>query len=135
MRGQINHLMINVNRFDRAKPFYSWLMPQIGYPNTMDYPDGGKRGVGFYGEGGSFWVQEAEPQFRVDTFHRHRVGLCEIALNAESRAQIDKLAAEIPAHGGAITDPPREYDYAPGYYAVFFVDPDGLKLELLHLPG
>ena len=28
-----------------------------------------------------------------------------------------------------------EYDYTPGYYAVFCYDPDGIKLELLHRPG
>ena len=37
-------------------------------------------------------------------------------------------------NGGRVTDPPREYDYVPGYYAAFFTDPDGLKLEVVHLP-
>jgi glyoxylase I family protein len=134
MIGSINHLMINVNRFDEAKKFYSWLMPLIGYASAMDYPAGGKRGTGFYHDAGSFWVQEAEAPLRGDSFHRHRVGLCEIAFLAESRAQIDKLAGEIAAHGGSVTDPPREYDYMPGYYSVFFTDPDGLKLELVHFP-
>ena len=30
---------------------------------------------------------------------------------------------------------PEEYFYSPGYFAVFFYDPDGLKLELVHVPG
>ena len=30
---------------------------------------------------------------------------------------------------------PQEYSYLPGYYAVFFYDPDGLKLEIVHVPG
>jgi glyoxylase I family protein len=29
---------------------------------------------------------------------------------------------------------PQEYDYIPGYYAVFFHDPDGIKLEIVHVP-
>jgi len=37
--------------------------------------------------------------------------------------------------GIAILDAPAEYpEYAPGYYAVFFADPDGLKLEFVHTP-
>lgn len=32
-------------------------------------------------------------------------------------------------------DAPAEYGYEPGYYAVFFSDPDGLKLELVHVPN
>lgn len=39
------------------------------------------------------------------------------------------------AAGARILDPPREYDYTPGYYAVFFTDPDGIKLEVVHVPG
>ena len=31
-------------------------------------------------------------------------------------------------------DRPQEYGYLPGYYAVFFYDPDGIKLEILHVP-
>ena len=30
---------------------------------------------------------------------------------------------------------PSEYSYIPGYYAVFFYDPDGIKLEIVHVPG
>jgi predicted lactoylglutathione lyase len=77
---------------------------------------------------------EAEPRFRLDQLNRHRVGLCEIAFAADSRRQLDELAAEIERHCGRVTDPPGEYDYVPGHYAVFFTDPDGLKLEVAHLP-
>ena len=48
---------------------------------------------------------------------------------------VDALAGELAAHGARILDPPRVYDYTPGYYAVFFTDPDGIKLELVHIPG
>jgi hypothetical protein len=37
-------------------------------------------------------------------------------------------------HGVEIESEPREYDYTPGYYALFLHDPDGLKLEILHRP-
>ena len=36
--------------------------------------------------------------------------------------------------GARILDPPAVY-YQPNYYAVFFADPDGLKLELVFNPG
>ena len=36
--------------------------------------------------------------------------------------------------GAIILDPPAEYDYTAGYYAVFFADPDGLKLEVVFEP-
>ena len=36
--------------------------------------------------------------------------------------------------GASVESPPQEYTYIPGYYAVFFYDPDGLKLEIVHVP-
>ncbi len=130
MAGRIDHTIIAVNRYEQACQFYAWLMPKIGYPQMHDY------GVtrGWAADSGSFWIKQAGAQFASDTFHKDRVGLCEIAFRADNRAQIDELAQGIVANGGTILDPPREYDYVPGYYAVFFADPDGIKLEFVHMP-
>jgi glyoxylase I family protein len=135
MRAGIDHIIVNANDYAAAKRFYAWLMPQIGYPQTMSY-DQPQNDIttGYFGEHGSMWLRPADPEFRADKFHRHRVGLCEIAFSAESRKQIDDLARQISANGGKVTDLPKEYDYQPGYYAVFFTDPDGMKLELVHVP-
>ena len=130
MGGRIDHTIITVNSYDRACQFYSWLMPKVGYPSMHDY------GVtrGWANETGSFWIKKADEQFSADRFSKDRVGLCEIAFRADNRAQIDALAKEVETNGGKILDPPREYDYVPGYYAVFFTDPDGIKLEFVHTP-
>jgi glyoxylase I family protein len=37
--------------------------------------------------------------------------------------------------GAAIENGPKEYGYMPGYYAFFFYDPDGIKLEVVHVPS
>lgn len=128
--GAVHHLIVNVTDLERSRAFYRWLMPRVGYPTAQDWP-----GItGFYNGGGSFWVKQA----RTDgaPFAKDRVGLCEIAFRAESRAQIDALARDLTARGAVVLDAPREYpDYVPGYYAVFFADPDGMKLELVHIPA
>jgi catechol 2,3-dioxygenase-like lactoylglutathione lyase family enzyme len=81
-------------------------------------------------------VKQADPQYHGDTFSKDRVGLCEIAFRAENRAQIDALARDLPGMGARVTEGPQEYPhYVPGYYAVFFTDPDGIKLEFVHIPG
>jgi catechol 2,3-dioxygenase-like lactoylglutathione lyase family enzyme len=126
--GGVHHVIVNVTDLARARTFYGWLMPALGYPGVTDYGTV----VGWYGSGGSFWVKQASA---VEAFSKDRVGLCEIAFRAERRAQVDALARELEARGARILDPPREYDYTPGYYAVFFADPDGIKLELVHIPG
>jgi glyoxylase I family protein len=127
----IDHAILTVNNFEQAGRFYGWLMPKIGYNGgQQDY--GSMKG--WMGKGVSFWIKKADTQFAKESFHKDRVGLCEIAFKGDSRAQIDALAKDIMAQGGKILDPPKEYDYAPGYYAVFFTDPDGIKLEVVHIP-
>ena len=78
----------------------------------------------------------ADPTLSGDAFHKDRVGLCEIAFAATSRDEVDALGRALVARGVRVLAPPREYpEYVPGYYAVFFSDPDGMKLELVHIPG
>jgi glyoxylase I family protein len=131
MAARVDHIIISVNDLERASRFYKWLMPKIGYSAGFHDFDGTK---GWSATAGSFWIKQADARFASDTFNKDRVGLCEIAFSGESRAQIDALAQEIETHGGRILDAPREYDYVPGYYAVFFADPDGIKLEVVHIP-
>lgn len=133
--GGIHHVFITVKDLARSRRFYDQLMPRLGYPGTWDFGGAGSS-VGYLAGAGSFWVKQGDPRFAADTFCKDRVGLCEIAFRAESREQIDAVARDLPAMGGSILDAPREYpEYVPGYYAVFFADPDGIKLELVHLPG
>src|SRR3712207_8043765 len=55
------------------------------------------------------------------------------AFEADSRGQVDDRAEWAVAHGAQLESEPQEYAYIPGYYAVFFYDPDGLKLEIVHV--
>jgi len=129
--GGVHHVFLTVNDLTRSLPFYTALMPRLGYPGTWEAGSV----IGFLSRGGSIWLKQADPRHAGETFSKDRVGLCEVAFRAESRAQVDALARDVPAWGGTILDPPREYpEYVPGYYAVFFADPDGIKLELVHIP-
>ncbi len=124
-------MFLTVNDLSRSRRFYTALMPRLGFPEVIDYTVV----VGFSGKGGSFWLKQADARYAGDTFSKDRVGLCEVAFRAGGRDQIDALARDIPDWGGTILDQPREYpQYVPGYYAVFFADPDGIKLEAVHIP-
>jgi len=127
--GRVHHVIVNVTDFARSRAFYAKLLPALGYDGGVTQFPGG---AGWYGPGGSFWVKTATA--RGEGFSKDRVGLCEIAFAAASREQVDALHRTLVAAGARILEPPREYDYTPGYYAVFFADPDGMKLELVHIP-
>jgi catechol 2,3-dioxygenase-like lactoylglutathione lyase family enzyme len=133
--GGVHHVFLTVNDLKRSRAFYAQLMPRLGYPAVWEYP-GSEDSVGFLGNGGSLWLKQAPARFVGETFSKDRVGLCELAFRAEGREQVDALAHDVESFGGAILDPPRDYpEYVPGYYAVFFTDPDGIKLELVYIPG
>ena len=130
--GRVHHVIVTVNDMARSRPFYEWLMPRLGYKSGWSY----EGGQGFLSPGGSFWLKAADPRFAGDTFSKDRVGLCELAFAAASRDDVDALHRALVERGVPILDPPQEYpQYVPGYYAVFFTDPDGIKLELVHIPG
>jgi glyoxylase I family protein len=68
-------------------------------------------------------------------YDRYRIGLHHLAFEAVSRGDVDERAAWLRAQNVELESEPQEYTYIPGYYAVFFYDPDGLKLEIVHVPG
>jgi hypothetical protein len=78
-----------------------------------------------------FWLKQTDSRYAGEPFSKDRVGLCETAFNAKNRVQVDSLAGDIESFAVNILDPARECrEYVKGYYAVFFTDPDGIKLEL-----
>jgi predicted lactoylglutathione lyase len=56
-------------------------------------------------------------------------------LRAKSREAVDQTAALAASLGANIVRGPEERDWAPGYYYVLFEDPDGIRLEVNHVPG
>ncbi|HIK54064.1 MAG TPA: VOC family protein [Synechococcales cyanobacterium M55_K2018_004] len=66
---------------------------------------------------------------------RKSLGLYHVAFCAESQEQVDALYDLLLAMGANIVEAPAPYDhYAPGYYGVFFTDPDGIRMEVVHMP-
>ena len=84
------------------------------------------------GRDSSIGLREAQSDGAHD---RYRLGLHHLAIEVASRAVVDECAAWLRANGALLESEPQEYTYVPGYYAVFFYDPDGLKLEIVHLPA
>jgi catechol 2,3-dioxygenase-like lactoylglutathione lyase family enzyme len=58
-----------------------------------------------------------------------------MAFYAEDRSDIDAMYNLLKEMGAQALDPPAEYPYSPGYFAVYFADPDGLKFEFAYVPG
>ena len=129
----IDHLDLVVTDFERSLAFYRGLLRPLGY--TRESPITGERGehVLYLGQPGGDSISLRSAQVEAP-YDRYAVGVHHIALAVDSRDVVDERAAWLRQNGATIESGPEEYNYSPGYYAVFFYDPDGLKLELVHNP-
>jgi catechol 2,3-dioxygenase-like lactoylglutathione lyase family enzyme len=129
----IHHVDLVVSSIDRSLPFYRELLAPLGFNRVGEVE--GERGETIWyigGPGSSVGLREAQSE--SGPVDRYAVGLHHLALLAPSREAVDERAEWLRERGAELESEPREYDYIPGYYAVFFYDPDGLKLEIVHLP-
>jgi len=131
----VHHVDLVVSSIERSLLFYTELLGPLGYHRVGEVE--GERGETIWyisGPGTSIGLREAQSETE-EPYDRYRVGLHHLAFEAESRAQVDDRADWVRAQGLEVETEPQEYTYLPGYYAVFFYDPDGLKLEIVHVPG
>jgi glyoxylase I family protein len=125
MGGCIHHIDITVTDLTHSTDFYDRVLPLLGFRRVPDC-DGNPVWAGDYAEIGLQPGRAASGR----THDRYSAGLHHLAFAAPSRAAVDQVHGDLLDLQVVVLDPPAQYDrYAPGYYAVFFADPDGIKLE------
>jgi catechol 2,3-dioxygenase-like lactoylglutathione lyase family enzyme len=128
----VQHIDLVVSSIERSLPFYRELLAPLGYHRISEVE--GERGETIWylsGPGVAIGLREAQSEGGHD---RYSVGIHHIAFEAWSRAMVDERARWLVERRAEIESGPEEYAYQPGYYAVFFFDPDGIKLEIVHIP-
>ena len=130
-----HHIDLVVSSILRSLPFYRELLEPLGWHRVGEVE--GERGETIWyisGPGSSLGLREAQTPSQ-EPFDRYRVGVHHVAFEAATRRDVDERADWLRGRGVSIESGPEEYWYVPGYYAVFFYDPDGIKLEIVHVPG
>lgn len=133
--GSINHLRLTVTDIPRARRFYEPLLRFMGY-TLVEADDKRLAWAGWSASEVLHWfILSVANEEHLDAKHdRYAPGLHHLAWNASSRDEVDRFHQLLLEQGVHVLDAPAEYAYEPGYYAVFFSDPDGMKLELVHVP-
>ncbi len=138
MISGVHHTDLVVTSLERSLPFYREL---LGWTESGEIVgERGERVVYIWPPGrepywqGSLGLREKQSDAHGVPFDRYAVGFHHLAFFVESRAAVDERAKWLRSRNVEIESGPKEYDYIPGYYAVFFYDPDGMKLEILHHP-
>jgi len=136
----VDHVQVTVRDLDRAEAFYDRVLALLGFVverkvrarieehdfEVVEYPHPDL----------AFAITSPRAAFRDETVHRRRPGaLHHLAFRATSNEEVDLLAAGLVEIGAEIVGGPQFWpQHGPDYYAVFFKDPDGLKLEIVHCP-
>jgi len=74
------------------------------------------------------------PEYEGERFVQRRIGLHHVCFAARSRRDVNAAHLFVQTLGVPIIRAPREDNFAPGYYSILFEDPDGVRLEINHLP-
>ncbi|TWT15203.1 VOC family protein [Reyranella sp. CPCC 100927] len=120
----IDHLVIRVSDYEKSKAFYGKLFDFLGFEISDEYP----QAIGWTNGKTRFWIYPADASGRKRKYRNGDVGFHHYAFQLRNRKDVDALQAFLENDLKAtIVDAAGEhYD---DYYAVFFLDPDGLKLE------
>jgi catechol 2,3-dioxygenase-like lactoylglutathione lyase family enzyme len=133
VKAFVYHVEINVGA-PGAIAFYRALFGFLDY-RVMVETDGV---LGVSNGMTDFWMVATPPERRGTRLHRKNSGLNHVCFGVRERGDVDRFVADFMRPRGVATlyDSPREFpEYRPGYYAVFFEDPDRLKIEVAHVPG
>ena len=127
---RVDHITLTVKDFEKSKEFYKKLFADyLGGSIALDsqYVFGIKFSNNFL-----FEVTPEHSEFIDSKFNRYQVGLNHFALDLGNKQNIDNIYQKLLELEVEILDAPTAYpDYAKGYYAVFFQDLNGFKMEFM----
>jgi catechol 2,3-dioxygenase-like lactoylglutathione lyase family enzyme len=122
-RRYFDHIDLRVSDLQTARKFYGEILPLLGF--TCDRSDA---------EWGTFYAVGKDKPSEFFCFEKdphHQPNGTRIAFWAETREEVDKMAEIVRKAGGRNLEGPEICPgYSPGYYAFFFEDPEGNKLEI-----
>lgn len=122
MPRHFDHIDLRVHDLAAARPFYEVMLPALGFTH-----EAGIAGwVTYEASGGS----EVPVFFGLTESPRHVASECRIAFWADNHAEVERLAAMAVKAGARNIEGPLYEE--PGYYAVFFEDPSGNRLEICY---
>jgi catechol 2,3-dioxygenase-like lactoylglutathione lyase family enzyme len=127
----VAHIVLRVSRFEECVAFYDALMPRLGLQAVLRsdvfvYYVGGRTAVG---------IRRPEPELAGHAHEEFAPGIDDLCFRARSREDVDELDPFLQELGAERVRAPEEGPWAPGYYSLSFRDPEGIRLEVNHVPG
>jgi catechol 2,3-dioxygenase-like lactoylglutathione lyase family enzyme len=128
----VAHLILRVNRIAECIAFYDRLMPFLGLDPVEPRSD---EFVYYVGGRTALAIRKADAEHAAAEHVETGPGLDHLCFRARQREDVDALYKFLREMDADIVRAPVEGPWAPGYYSLSFRDPEGIRLELNHVPG
>jgi diamine N-acetyltransferase len=117
----------------RSVAFYRAVLEPLGLGPTVTFT--GERGETIHylrmPREGSIGLRAASGEEASQPFALYAPGLHHVAFGAGSRRDVERAHRCAVEAGAEVLHPPRPFpEYSAGYYATFFLDPDGFRVEV-----
>jgi len=122
----IDHLYITVSNLERSEKFYDAVMTVLGFRKNA-FELGGEQHIQYYNRHFGYVLRPARSSVAHDPY---APGLHHLCLRVQGEKGVREAAGQLKALGISLSEPKLYPEYAPDYVAVFFSDPDGLRLEI-----
>lgn len=127
MKGTLHHVEIYVRDLNISNEFWGWILQELGYREYQKW----EKGISYILDNTYIVFVQVEERFLDIPYHRCRAGLNHLAFHGESHEFVDSITEKLKEKGVKILYEDR-HPYAGGanYYAVYFEDPDRMKVEI-----
>jgi glyoxylase I family protein len=123
----IDHIYITVSDLGRSEPFYDHvLFKTLGFRKNS-FVLGGDPHVQYFNRHFGYVLRPSRNSQRYDSY---AAGLHHFCFRVESVADVVAVSNQLRALGVEASEAKLYPEYAPDYWATFFTDPDGLRLEV-----
>jgi glyoxylase I family protein len=124
----VDHVYITVSDLARAQRFYDAVMKLLGFRKGTA-PIAGEPHLHYFNPVTQYTLRPAKrPQTPHDPYSP---GLHHVCFRVATEGDVDAVARGLRGLGIQVSDPSYYPEYAPDYYATFFTDPDGIRLEVV----
>ena len=122
----IDHIYITVSDLEKSEKFYDVVMTVLGFRKNKFQIDT-ENHIQYYNRHFGYVLRPARSTNRHDAY---APGLHHLCLRVENEMVAEAVARELQEKGISASEPRRFPEYAPDYVALFFTDPDGIRLEI-----
>jgi glyoxylase I family protein len=123
----VDHIYLTVSDLARAERFYDPVMQLLGF-RKGDKAIAGEPHAHYFNRVLQLSIRPARSSRAHDPY---APGLHHVCLQVPAPEDVDAAAAALHGLGVAASEPRLHPEYNPDYYATFFRDPDGIRLELV----